>query len=58
MKKTIGFLLILTLPFLLFSFIGLLSGQWIEAFACATFVDLIIIIAVFAILIAENFFDN
>jgi hypothetical protein len=57
MKKLIGFLLILTLPFLFFALFGLLGGQWRDVMICATFVDVIIIFAVTLIVVTEYFFD-
>jgi len=58
MKKTIGTLLILILPFAFSSLLGLISGQWEQAMFAAAFVDVILIFAVSAVFILEYFFND
>jgi hypothetical protein len=58
MKKTIGRLLILILPFAFFSLLGLVSGQWGQAMFAATFIDALLIFAVIYVFISEYFFND
>jgi len=56
MKKTIGTLLILILPFAFLSLVGLVTDQWKQAMFFAAFVDVILIFAVIAVFILGYFF--
>jgi hypothetical protein len=58
MKKTIGRLLILILPFAFSSLVGIISGQWEQAMFSAAFIDVILIFAVIAVCISEYFFND
>ena len=58
MKKKIGGLLILILPFAFFSLVGIISGQWEHAMFAAAFIDVILIFAIIFVCISEYFFND